>query len=101
MDLCLFSPSALAVPHWQLHEDNSFVATKGVIPIPSPDGPENIPWLMTQKSASSEFGVLSQINFVARTNTEDGVAPPNEWCRWEEDGKEVRVEYAANYLFAK
>ncbi|KNC96354.1 uncharacterized protein SPPG_08255 [Spizellomyces punctatus DAOM BR117] len=91
-----------AVPHWQLHSDSSFIATKAVIPIPSPHGPtENIPWVMTQKAWSSQSGKMSEINFVARIDTEGGVAPPNEWCHWEADGKEYRKEYAARYLFAK
>ncbi|KAJ3166925.1 hypothetical protein HDU88_003014 [Geranomyces variabilis] len=98
-----------AVPHWKLFADDSFIATRTIFAIPSPDinSPQdgkpapakNIPWLSARKIDCSDHGLLSEANYVARTDTHGGVAPPADTCT--EYGAEQKVAYAANYYFGK
>ncbi|TPX58064.1 hypothetical protein PhCBS80983_g03382 [Powellomyces hirtus] len=101
-----------AVPHWKLSADNSFVAVRAIFPIPSPDkdapsadgtpaSAKNIPWLVTRKVACSQSGLLSTANYVARSDTVGGVAPPASTCTPGKHGSTVSIDYFAKYYFGK
>jgi len=60
--------------------DTSLVITKIIGQSDSPDGPENIPWLLTQTTSTQPGGQFSDITYVLRVNTQDGVAPSAESC---------------------
>ncbi|KAJ3006570.1 hypothetical protein HKX48_009586 [Thoreauomyces humboldtii] len=93
-----FDP-ATAVPHWSYAADDSYVSVKTVFGIASPAG--SIPWLMTKRGDDvSEEGFMSQVDFVARVNTQGGVAPASTSCTADVHAQEVRVPYTATYLFS-
>ncbi|KAJ3387551.1 hypothetical protein HDU92_001909 [Lobulomyces angularis] len=79
-------------------KDYSFVTTKKVNEVDSPEGKEiAISWLMNKKTSGSNHGVMEDISFVLRINTVGGVAPPSEQCK--KDKEVVNVKYNALYLF--
>ncbi|CAG8750506.1 19784_t:CDS:2, partial [Dentiscutata erythropus] len=67
---------------WQslVKGDNSLVIAKKISQSPSPDGPENVPWLETQTTSNQGEGTFSNITYVLRINTKGGVAPPATQC---------------------
>ena len=85
-----------AGPAWEAN-DNSLVTGKAVANSPSPD-PDAIPWLLVSVVSRDGNGVLARVNFIQRLNTQGGKAPASG-CDAAHAGQELRVPYAADYLF--
>ncbi|KAG9307544.1 hypothetical protein G9A89_023109 [Geosiphon pyriformis] len=66
--------------HGILTTDMSSVVTKIINQKPSPDGPQNIDWLLTQATFNRGNGIFSDITYVVRVDTKNGIAPPNNLC---------------------
>lgn len=59
---------------------------------------KNIPWLLLTAKSHINNGVFSNINYIQRVDTVGGQAPTTG-CDSYNVGKEVRVNYTANYYF--
>ncbi|CAG8486656.1 600_t:CDS:2 [Paraglomus brasilianum] len=80
--------------------DYSMVVANAVMTYPSPDGENNIPWLLAKAIYNSGDGVFSDVTFVYRTETYGGKAPPNEKCGTEfSDGYKYASPYEAQYWY--
>ncbi|CAG8609485.1 11026_t:CDS:2 [Paraglomus occultum] len=80
--------------------DQSMVVANPVMTFPSPDGENNIPWLLAKANYNSGVGVFSDVTYIYRTETYGGKAPPNEKCGTEfSDGYEYASPYEAQYWY--
>ncbi|CAG8837165.1 2913_t:CDS:2, partial [Gigaspora margarita] len=63
---------------WQsiVKGDNSLVIAKLIAQAASPDGPQNIPWLITKSTSNQGEEAFEDITYVLRINPKGGVAPP-------------------------
>lgn len=83
---------------WQYIHDDSFFTGKKINSTASPLGASNaVPWLLLQKSTTSDRGFMSQIEFVIRFDTVGGVQPPNSLCT--RNGSIAPIPYKATYAF--
>jgi hypothetical protein len=85
-----------AGPSWEAN-DGSRVTGKAVANAPSPDA-DSIPWLLVNVISHDGSGVLSRATTIQRLNTKGGKAPATG-CDASHLGQELRVPYAADYLF--
>jgi len=85
-----------AGPSWQA-TDGSIVVGDVVAKDNGPD-PMAIPWLLLRAKSTSGNGPLSHTLSIQRLNTVGGKAPPGG-CGASLVGSELRVHYAADYLF--
>jgi hypothetical protein len=85
-----------AGPSWEAN-DGSRVTGKAVANSPSPDA-DSIPWLLVNIIGHEGSGVLSRATTIQRLNTKGGKAP-SSGCDAAHAGQEIRVPYAADYLF--
>ncbi|TPX66170.1 hypothetical protein SpCBS45565_g04680 [Spizellomyces sp. 'palustris'] len=67
---------------------------------PSPDGPQNVPWVML-KASESTGELFGNVAYVLRIHTMGGVAPNATECTAAKNGTEVDVDYTALYVFYK
>jgi len=84
-----------AGPSWEA-KDGSRVTGKAVANA-SVDA-DSIPWLLVSIVGHEGSGVLSKATSIQRLNTKGGKAP-SSGCDGAHVGQEVRVPYAADYLF--
>ncbi len=85
-----------AGPSWEAN-DGSRVTGKAVANVPSPDA-DSIPWLRVNVVTHEGSGVLSRATTIQRLNTKGGKAPA-AGCDAAHANQEMRVPYAADYLF--
>src|SRR5260221_10202114 len=85
-----------AGPSWEAG-DGSRVTGKAVANVPSPDA-DSIPWLLVNIITHEGSGVLSRATTIQRLNTKGGKAPA-AGCDAAHANQEMRVPYAADYLF--
>jgi hypothetical protein len=85
-----------AGPSWQA-TDGSIVVGEVTAKDNGPD-PMAIPWLLLRAKSTSGTGPLSHTLSIQRLNTQGGKAPPGG-CGASLLGSELRVHYAADYLF--
>jgi hypothetical protein len=85
-----------AGPSWRAN-DGSQVTGKAVANMPSPDT-NSIPWLLVTVVSRSGAGVLAGVTSIQRLNTQGGKAPVSG-CDAAHIGRELRVGYAADYVF--
>ena len=85
-----------AGPSWEAN-DGSRVTGKAVANAPSPDA-DSIPWLLVNIINHEGNGVLSRATTIQRLNTKGGKAPASG-CDAAHVNQELRVPYAADYLF--
>jgi hypothetical protein len=85
-----------AGPTWTLRDGSAVVATVAA-QVTSPD-PHSIAWLLLKATSRHGPGVLSNVAFVRRIETEGGVAPPQD-CDAGHAPEQERVPYTARYLF--
>ena len=83
------------IPTWE-SADGSKVRGGKVAQVNSPDG-NSIPWLLLKASANAGTGVLGQVIYIQRINTNGGKAPDN--ATKEQKGQLLNVLYTAEYLF--
>jgi hypothetical protein len=83
-------------PTWQA-SDGSQVTGEVLARANSPT-PNAIPWLLLSAKTTSGKGIFAQVKFIQRLHTEGGAAP-SSGCSHTEAGEELRVSYAADYLF--
>ncbi|CAG8643653.1 2938_t:CDS:2 [Paraglomus occultum] len=83
-----------------IRRDHSTVVAKAVKTYPSPDGENNIPWLLAKANYNWGVGAFSDVTYIYRTKTYGGRAPPNEKCGAEfPDGYEYASPYKAQYWY--
>jgi hypothetical protein len=85
-----------AGPTWEVVDGSKFVgvlAAKAEAPEPSA-----IPWLLIKKKSAEGEGLLANVAFVQRVHTAKGMAP-KDGCDAANAGREVRVDYTADYYF--
>ena len=85
-----------AGPSWQAN-DGSRVVGEPLSVTPSPN-PGAIPWLVLHAKSHVGAGQMADVEYIVRTRTEGGMAPPSG-CDANHANAEVRVPYAAIYLF--
>jgi Protein of unknown function (DUF3455) len=85
-----------AGPTWTMHDGSAVVATV-LAQATSPD-PHSIAWLLLKETSRQGSGVLSNVGFVRRIETEGGVAPA-QGCDARHASEQERVPYTARYLF--
>jgi Protein of unknown function (DUF3455) len=61
-------------------------------------GGHAIPWLLLKAKTASAKGAFAHVTYVQRVNTTGGVAP-SEGCDQAHAGKEVAIDYQADYYF--
>jgi hypothetical protein len=84
-------------PSWQAL-DGSQVTAKKKSEASGAQG--SIPWLLLEASSHTGQGVLDDITFIQRLDTEGGLAPTTA-CAEANSGEEVAVPYRALYRFYK
>jgi hypothetical protein len=85
-----------AGPSWQA-SDGSTVVGEVVVSDPAPQ-PSSIPWLLLRAKSHSASGAFASIGYIARIQTEGGLAPANG-CDATHTGAERRVPYSTLYVF--
>jgi hypothetical protein len=83
-------------PTWRL-EDGSAVVGEVAAKADSP-APAAIPWLLLRAKSHDGTGVMSQVAFVRRSETKDGLAPASG-CDEQHAGHQARMRYSATYQF--
>jgi len=85
-----------AGPSWTAKDGSSVTGAK----VAQADAPaaDAIPWLLLKATATSGKGRFSQVSFIQRLSTKGGKAPATG-CDAAHDGKELRVDYSADYSF--
>lgn len=83
---------------WESSSDRSSVSA--VVQASQPAGEGNLPWTSMRAQAVSETGLFAGVTRVQRVNTAGGVAPANG-CAADNAGREVRVQFSADYYFYK
>ncbi|HEY7375769.1 MAG TPA: DUF3455 domain-containing protein [Polyangia bacterium] len=85
-----------AGPAWTAKDGSSVTGAK----VAQADAPaaDAIPWLLLRATATTGKGRFSQVTFVQRLATKGGKAPATG-CDAAHDGKELRVDYTADYYF--
>ena len=82
-------------PTWESFDGSKVVGeVKGHFD--SPDG--SIPWLLLSAKKTEGTGIFGRVTSIQRINTEGGKAPAGG-CDAAHSGQELRVNYAATYLF--
>lgn len=83
-------------PTWTLQDSSSIqgaLHSKSNAPAPA-----DIPWLLLKGVNPQRTGVLTTVEFIARTNTQGGIAPATG-CDATHQGDLARVPYTATYTF--
>jgi len=82
-----------------LNCDDSGVITKTITTYPVDS--KNIPWLLTQTTGNiGGKGAFSDVKFVVRTNTKDGVAPPLSECGTKFHNNDLfKSDYSTEYWY--
>lgn len=85
-----------AGPHWESGDGSRIVGTvKARADAPSAGA---IPWLLLSAESDGPSGAFSKVTSVQRIHTAGGVAPESG-CSEATLGKQVRVNYTADYYF--
>lgn len=85
-------------PTWEM-EDGSKVIGELQTRVDAPQS-DDIPWLLLQVKSHEGDGVLSEVNWIQRVNT-DGGKSPSGGCDHTHQNQEIRVDYSADYYFYK
>jgi len=98
----LFNPAGkeigrhFAGPTWEMQDGSAIVGV--VLAQASAPAPQSIPWLLLGVKSQHGAGVLSNVKFVRRVETQGGVAPASG-CDAEHASEQARMKYTAHYLF--
>jgi hypothetical protein len=84
-----------AGPTWQAN-DGSIVVGE-VLATGLPPRPGAIPWLVLRAQSHTGSGIFASVGYIARTETEGGVAPA-AGCDAAHQGTESHVAYSATYV---
>lgn len=85
-----------AGPHWESGDGSRVVGTvKERVDAPSAGA---IPWLLLSAESDGPSGAFSKVTSIQRVHTAGGVAPESG-CSEATLGKQVRVNYTADYYF--
>jgi hypothetical protein len=85
-----------AGPSWEA-KDGSKVTGEVVARANSPD-PNAVAWLLLSAKSTSGNGIFRDVRFIQRLRTVGGNAP-SDGCNQASAGREVRVQYSAEYWF--
>jgi hypothetical protein len=86
-----------AGPTWELSDGSKTVGT--VIHAQPASKQGAITWLLLKAKPLSNQGLLSEVIYIQRVDTTDGVAPAKSSCDAKRVGQEARVKYSATYNF--
>lgn len=89
--------SHYAGPTWEASDGSTVVGE--VVERADADEADAIPLLLLEAAETTGEGVLSTVTYVQRLGTIGGAAP-TEGCDEANEGEELRVDYAATYVFA-
>jgi hypothetical protein len=98
----LFNPAGrdigrhFAGPTWEMQDGSEIVGV--VVTQASAPDTESVPWLLVRVKSQHGAGVLSDVEFVRRIDTQGGVAPARG-CDAEHALGQARMRYTAQYLF--
>jgi hypothetical protein len=82
---------------WTVDDDSTFIGKLNT-GFPSPDGPENVDWLLVERTSGSDKGPMEHITYVVRAETQGGKIPADQdACT--EDGMVYKAEYTTFYFF--
>jgi hypothetical protein len=101
-DATLFDPAGAAAgthgagPSWTAKDGSSVVGEK--IAQADAPAPTAVPWLLLRAKSTSGHGLLSQVTYVQRIDTQGG-KPPATGCDAAKVGTESRASYSADYYF--
>lgn len=85
-----------AGPSWQAKDGSTVVGE--VVATGAAPRPDSIPWLLLRAKSHDGAGVLANIGFIVRSQTQGGAAP-REGCDAAHAGAENRASYEALYTF--
>jgi hypothetical protein len=85
-----------AGPSWTAKDGSAVTGAK----VAQADAPaaDAVPWLLLKATSTSGKGRLGGVSFIQRLGTNGGKAPATG-CDAAHDGKELRVDYSADYYF--
>ena len=83
-------------PIWN-YQDSSSIQGVVLQKIPSPDA-GSIPWLLLKAINPARTGILTQVDFIRRSDTHGGIAPTTG-CDADHVDANARVPYTATYTF--
>jgi Protein of unknown function (DUF3455) len=85
-----------AGPTWQSDDGSKVVGQV----LQQADAPESsaIPWLLLKAKSSEGMGILANVSYIQRVDTQGG-KPPSTGCDAGHAGTETRVPYRAHYYF--
>ena len=83
-------------PVWNYQDGSSIQGS--VLSKTNAPSPADIPWLLLKAIKPQRTGILTAIEYIARTNTQGG-APPSAGCDAIHKGDLARVRYSATYTF--
>ena len=83
-------------PHWSA-EDGSSVYGTVVTSMPAPRA-DAIPWLVLRASRHEGAGMMADVAYILRTDTQGGL-PPTGGCDARNANAEFRSHYSATYAF--
>ncbi|NYF79253.1 DUF3455 domain-containing protein [Granulicella arctica] len=98
----LFDPSGNEVgthgdgPVWN-YQDSSSIQGTLLAKKPSPDA-DSIPWLLLKAVNPQRTGILTTVEFIARSDTKGGIAPTTG-CDAAHQGQLSYIPYTATYTF--
>jgi hypothetical protein len=88
--------SHFAGPTWKAQDGSQIVGElRERQPSPTKDA---VPWLLLSAKKSEGHGVLGEVRWIQRVDTEGGLAPA-VGCDSEHVGQDARAPYQANYYF--
>jgi hypothetical protein len=93
------SDAGATAPEW-LEVDNSYIIGHKIAAYTPDGGSGSIPWLLLQATGhdGTDAGVLSNVTYVQRLDTDGGLAPATG-CDFDSSGTTTNVGYQADYYF--
>jgi Protein of unknown function (DUF3455) len=85
-----------AGPSWK-YRDGSSAKAKVIQKADAPDK-ANVPWLLLEVTGHKGDGLMGQVSYIQRINTQGGVSPTSG-CDTNHLGSGKRVPYGAEYVF--
>jgi hypothetical protein len=85
-----------AGPTWESTDGSAVVG--GVVARAPAASPDSIPWLLLSAKPRQTVGAFAKVTSIQRVDTVGG-APPSGGCDAANGGSQLRVPYAAQYVF--
>jgi hypothetical protein len=95
-DAGMLAATHFAGPTWQANDGSSVVGQKIAAVTVDPNA---IPWLLLRAASNTGDGSMSNVTFIQRLDTTNGLAPDAAGCDANSAGVTAEVGYTANYAF--